>query len=178
MAGLSSWFRTAFAVAQNLPVLAQKLPTTSTHCFLRSTKCCVLIDGTARAFKTMALGEVMLKIHMENTGDIRILECAGRIVRSEAAFTLREAVTSQRDARTIVLDLSEVRAIEGGGLGMLWFLQRWAYERGIRLKLFNPINSVRDRLRCAHPTPPFNIVTREEMMALRALSDSPSALAA
>ena len=120
----------------------------------------------------------MLEIHIENIGDIRIVECEGRIVRSEAAFRLRDAVTSQRAARTIVLDLSEVRAIEGGGLGMLWFLQRWAYERGIRLKLFNPIDSVRDRLRCACPTPPFDIATLQEMMALRALADSPSALAA
>jgi hypothetical protein len=58
----------------------------------------------------------MLKINIESVGDIRILQRTGGIVRSEAAFKLREAVTSQRDARGIVLDLSEVRAIEGGGL--------------------------------------------------------------
>ena len=59
--------------------------------------------------------EVMLSIHIENIADIAIVECEGRIVQSEAAFNLRDAVTSQRDARIIVLDLSEVRAIEGGG---------------------------------------------------------------
>ena len=80
----------------------------------------------------------MMSVAIENIGDLAVIECEGRVVRSEAAFRLREAVTSQQDARVIVLDLSEVRAIEGGGLGMLVFLQRWAYDHDIRLKLFNP----------------------------------------
>ena len=87
----------------------------------------------------------MLDLYIEKIGDLAVVECEGRIVRSEAAFKLREAVTSLRKARIIVLDLSEVRAIEGGGLGMLLFLQRWAYDHDIQFKLFNPIGSVRDR---------------------------------
>jgi anti-anti-sigma regulatory factor len=70
----------------------------------------------------------MLKINVNNIGDLAVVECEGRIVQSEAAFKLREAVTLQTDARIIVLDLSEVYAIEGGGLGMLLFLQRWAQD--------------------------------------------------
>jgi len=138
------------------------------------------VDGTTRALRTTEQGweEVMLGIHIENIGDIAIVECEDRIVRSEAAFKLREAVTSQRDARILVLDLSEVRAIEGGGLGMLLFLQRWAHEHAIRLKLFNPSNSVRDRLERANSIPQFDIATLEEMMALLALADSRYALAA
>ncbi|MGC2366966.1 MAG: hypothetical protein WA555_18310 [Candidatus Sulfotelmatobacter sp.] len=58
----------------------------------------------------------MLSVHIETLGDLAVVECEGRIVRSEAAFTLRKAVSSQGDARIIVLDLSEVPAIEGGGL--------------------------------------------------------------
>ena len=120
----------------------------------------------------------MLSIHVENIGDITIVECKGRIVRSEAAFKLREAVTSQRDARIVVLDLSEVCAIEGGGLGMLWFLLQWAHKHDIGLKLFNLTNSVRDRLQRANPMLQFDITTLEEMMALKALSDSRYTLAA
>jgi anti-anti-sigma regulatory factor len=80
----------------------------------------------------------MLDLHIEKIGELAVVECEGRIVRSEAAFNLREAVTSLRHARIIVLDLSEVRAIEGGGLGMLLFLQRWAYDHDIQFQLFNP----------------------------------------
>jgi anti-anti-sigma regulatory factor len=65
----------------------------------------------------------MLNVTVENIGELAVVECEGRIVQSEAAFKLREAVTSQTDARIVVLELSEVHAIEGGGLGMLLFLQ-------------------------------------------------------
>jgi ABC-type transporter Mla MlaB component len=88
----------------------------------------------------------MLDLHIGKIGELAVVECEGRVVRSEAAFKLREAVTSLRDARIIVPDLSGVGAIEGGGLGMLLFLQRWAYGHDIQLKLFNPIRSVRARL--------------------------------
>ncbi len=92
----------------------------------------------------------MLSVHIENIGEMAVVQCEGRIVRSEAAFKSREAVCSQRDARIIVLDLSEVPAIEGGGLGMLMFLQHWTQEHDIRLKLFNPRQSARDRLEIAN----------------------------
>jgi hypothetical protein len=57
----------------------------------------------------------MLDVHVEKIGELAVVECEGRVVRSEAAFKLREAVTSLRNARIIVLELSEVRAMEGGG---------------------------------------------------------------
>ena len=57
----------------------------------------------------------MLNLSVENIGDLAVVQCEGRIVQSEAAFKLREAVTSQGDARVVVLDLSEVHAVEGGG---------------------------------------------------------------
>ena len=119
----------------------------------------------------------MLTVHVETLGDMAVVECKGRIVRSEAAFKLRKAVTSRRDARIIVLDLTEVPAIEGGGLGMLVFLQRWAYDHDIRLKLFNPRQSVQDRLDHAKPMREFDIATLDEMMALLVRADSRYALA-
>jgi anti-anti-sigma regulatory factor len=114
----------------------------------------------------------MLTVHIENIGDLAVIECEGRIVRSEAAFKLRDAVTLQSDTRIIVLDLSEVSAIEGGGLGMLLFLQRWAQDHDIRLKLFNPRQFVRDRLERVSSMREFDIATLDEMMALLAHSDS------
>jgi anti-anti-sigma regulatory factor len=120
----------------------------------------------------------MLSIHIEKVGDMAVVECEGRIVRSEAAFMLRNAVTSQTEARIVVLDFSEVDAIGGGGLGMLMFLERWAYDHDIRLKLFNPSRSVRERLEHASSMSAFEIATLDEMMALLARADSRYALAA
>ena len=85
----------------------------------------------------------MLKLNIDNIGDLAIVECEGRIVQSEAAFKLRDAVTSQRDARTVVLELSEVHALEGGGLGMLIFLA--AMGSGSR----HPVQAVQSLQICA-----------------------------
>ena len=101
-----------------------------------------------------------------------------RFPQSEAAFKLRDAVTLQSDARTVVLELTEVHALEGGSLGMLIFLQRWARDHDIRLKLFNPSRSVRERLELVSSLSEFDIPTLDEMMALLACADSRYALAA
>jgi anti-anti-sigma factor len=79
--------------------------------------------------------------------DAVIVQCTGRLVRSEAAYCLRDAVRANRGCRSIVLDLSEVEAVGGGGLGMLAFLQRWAEDNGICMKLLNPSPRVQRRLK-------------------------------
>ena len=135
-------------------------------------------DGTTRALETSRLEKNMLTVYMENIGDMAVIECEGRIVQSEDALKLRKAVNLQADARTIVLDLSEVSAVAGGGLGMLVFLQRWAQDHDIRLKLFNPRESVRNMLEHASSMRDFDIATLDEMMALLAIADGRYARAA
>jgi anti-anti-sigma regulatory factor len=110
--------------------------------------------------------DAMLKISTENIGDLAIIECQGRIVQSEAAFRLRDAVTAQESARIVVLELSEVNALEGWGLGMLMFLQRWAQDHDIRFKLFNPSHSLLNRLKRSSSLSEFEIASLDEMMAL------------
>jgi anti-anti-sigma regulatory factor len=107
----------------------------------------------------------MVGVHIENFGDLAIVECEGRIVSSEAAFALRNAVTSQTNARMVILDLSEVHAIGGGGVGMFAFLQRWAHAHDIRLKLFNPSRSLCERLEQTSSIPAFEFATIDEMIA-------------
>jgi anti-anti-sigma regulatory factor len=128
--------------------------------------------------KSEEFGDVMLKLNIDNIGEVAIVECEGRIVQSDAAFKLLEVVTLQSDARTVVLDLSQVDAIEGGGLGMLVFLQRWAQDHDIRFKLFNPCRSVRERLKKVRATSEFDIPTLDELMAVLAQADRRHAVAA
>ena len=120
----------------------------------------------------------MLNVTVENIGELAVVECEGRIVQREAAVKLRKAVTSQTDARIVVLELSEVDAIEGGGLGMLVFLRRWARDHNIRFLLFNPSKAVRNGLKRARSISEFYIPTMDEMMALLAYASSRHALAA
>ena len=101
----------------------------------------------------------------------------GGFVRSDEAFKLRDAVTSQRGARIIVLDLTEMVTIGGGGIGVLVFLQRWCRDHDIRFKLFNPSRSVRQRLENTNAMSEFDIASLDEMMALLGQADRRYALA-
>ena len=120
----------------------------------------------------------MLQSVIEEIGELAVVECKGRIVRSEAALILLRAVTSLEESRIIVLDISEVTAIEGGGLGMLLFLDRWASDHTIQFKLFNPTKSVSKRLELVSAIRPFNIASPQEMMTLFGNAYSRFALAA
>jgi anti-anti-sigma regulatory factor len=92
----------------------------------------------------------MLSLVVEKIGDVTVIHCAGRIVRSEAAFRLRSAVIGQTNARVVLLDLSRVGAVEGGGLGMLVFLHLWTRDHGIQLRVVSPVAGVRQSLERAH----------------------------
>jgi anti-anti-sigma regulatory factor len=107
----------------------------------------------------------MFNIHVEVIGDIAVVQCEGRIVQSDAAYRLRDEILSQRNARVVVVELSEVDTIEGGGLGMLAFLQRWAHDHNIKLKLFNPSSSVQDRLDHSW-MPSLDVASTDEVIAL------------
>jgi anti-anti-sigma regulatory factor len=100
------------------------------------------------------------------------------MVQRESVYKLREAVISQTDARIVVLELSEVRAIGGGGIGMLAFLQRWAREHNIRFLLFHPSKAVEGRLKHARSIAEFYVASLAEMRALLAFANSRYVLAA
>jgi len=120
----------------------------------------------------------MLAMRVENLNDLAIVECRGRIVRSESVFKLRDVVQEQANARIIALDLSAVQAIGGGGLGMLAFLNRWANDHDIQLKLFSPSTPVVDGLVHNRSILNFDIATFHEMMDIFAQADGQYSLAA
>jgi len=106
----------------------------------------------------------MFSVQVVESGDAAVLQCKGRIVRSDAAYILKEMVTAQVTARVVVLDLSEVEALEGGALGMLVFLQRWTHDNGIELKLFNPQGAVRRSLDRASTVCNFELVSEVDVL--------------
>jgi len=79
----------------------------------------------------------MLTVKTERAGDVVVVKCAGRIVRGQES-TLRTAVLSEKLARVFVLDLSDVEAVDAGGLTLLVALHRWTEENRVHLKLVNP----------------------------------------
>jgi anti-anti-sigma factor len=111
-------------------------------------------------------------IHTDKIGKMVVVECEGSIGNAEAAAALRDTVMAEDHVSVIVVDLSEVDSVEGAGLAVLGFLQRWAQRNRVRLKLFNPSRNVRNTLKHAGSSFRFEIASLEEAMALLARADS------
>lgn len=75
-----------------------------------------------------------------------IVQCRGRLVQSEAAFQLRNAVQSNKGVKRVILDFSELDALSGGGLGMLAFLQRWTEQDSIAQTILRPNPEIERKL--------------------------------
>ena len=71
-----------------------------------------------------------------------MLALEGRIVTGEIA-TLRNAVQSQPEVSSLVLDLARVSAIDARGLGLMLELRDETQSRGIRFKVINATRLVR-----------------------------------
>jgi len=112
-----------------------------------------------------------LHIEMEQAGDMAVLQCAGRMVRTEALSLLKDAVTGLPPMRVIVLDLSEVTLLGAGGLGMLVFLHNWACANSIQLKLVNPSRWVRGMLELTGLTSVLNISSVNDVIQIFCNSD-------
>jgi anti-anti-sigma factor len=103
----------------------------------------------------------MLSVMSENRGNAAIFRCSGRIVAGEEAWTLYNTVVSQQEKRVVVLDLTRVRRIDAGGLGVLVSLRRWARGGGVRLQLI-PSDAVQELLDLTSLSSQFEIRPRQE----------------
>jgi anti-anti-sigma factor len=115
---------------------------------------------------------MLFYIKIEQAGDVAVLQCAERIVRGEALQLLKDAVTSLPRVRVIVLELSGVRMIDCGGLGMLVFLHCWTGDNGIQLKVVNPSNFVRQMLELTQLTSVLQVLSVEDASEVPCNSDS------
>jgi anti-anti-sigma factor len=107
-----------------------------------------------------------LHIKSEQTGDVAVLQCTGRIVRGEALHFLKDCVTTLKEPRVVVLDLTAVEMLDGGGLGMLVFLHRRSRDNGIQLKLVNPSDFVREMLNRTRLSCVFDISSVEDAVEI------------
>lgn len=84
----------------------------------------------------------MLKVNARYLGNVAVLALEGRIVTGETA-TLRNAVRSQSEAGSVVLDLARVSAVDARGLGLMLELRDEVQARGVRFKIMNASKFVR-----------------------------------
>lgn len=83
----------------------------------------------------------MFHVTIEESGKTAILHCAGRMVRGHETALLCAALGQYE--RNIVLELSQLDAIDAAGVGALLSLQ----AAGIYLRLMNPTKAVCEVLR-------------------------------
>ena len=110
----------------------------------------------------------MLKVHTRTLGNVAVVCLQGRIVNGETA-ALREAVASQSQARTLLLDLSRVSTIDASGLGLMLDFRRQTQTRGIRFKLINVPTAVSRVLEVTRLDSVFEIGSAAEAMPAPAL---------
>src|SRR5215470_19388699 len=104
---------------------------------------------------------LMLAVNVQNFGDVVVLHCKGRIVAGDA--TLQNAIRSLKDPGAVVLDLTQVDAIDAGGLGVLLDLQAWTHSRHMQLKLAAVSNSVLRVLELTQLDRVFEICSEREL---------------
>lgn len=83
----------------------------------------------------------MLEVTIEGLSNASILRCVGRIVCGHEGALLCAAVG--RYERNLILDLNQIDALDGAGVGALISLQ----AAGIYLQLMNPSQTIREVLR-------------------------------
>ena len=85
----------------------------------------------------------MLTVNIETLGEVVVLRCQGRIVHGYETVLLCSA--ARQEGPNLVLDLTQVDAIDTAGIGALVALQ----GAGVYLKLMNPTEPVREVLKVA-----------------------------
>ena len=97
----------------------------------------------------------MLNVTVEKISSVLTFKCSGRLVRGDETTILCAAIHQQE--RELNLDLSEVTAIDAGGIGALVSLQ----AAGLYLRLINPTPPVREVLRLTKLDSLFEVLATE-----------------
>ena len=109
----------------------------------------------------------MFNIDVEKTSDVAIVRCMGRLVRGAAVSTLKSVVVSEKSTRMILLDLSEIEALDAGGVNALVGLHHWALTRGIKVKIVDPSRFVLEMMSSFHLDRVFEISSlRDALLVL------------
>jgi anti-anti-sigma factor len=106
------------------------------------------------------------EVAIDHSTHLAVVRCKGRLVRGEPVHELKQAVTANPNARVVLIDLSEVETIDGGGLGVLVMLRRWSRDNGISLKLVSPSPFVSDLLERTHLRQFFEVSSVTEVLAI------------
>ena len=89
-----------------------------------------------------------MKIATRTIGDVRILDCSGKITLGEGMLSLRNTLheTMQSGANKIVLNLAHTKYIDSAGIGELVNTYNSVTNAGGQMKLLNLTKKISDPL--------------------------------
>jgi anti-sigma B factor antagonist len=89
-----------------------------------------------------------MKIEMRTVGDIRILDCSGKITLGEGTMTVRNTVRDilKNNGKKIIVNLADVSYIDSSGIGELVSTYTTVTNNGGQLKLLNLTKKIQELL--------------------------------
>ena len=89
-----------------------------------------------------------MKIEMRTIGDIRILDCSGKITLGEGTMAVRNTVRDilKDNGKKILLNLANVNYIDSSGIGELVSTYTTVTNNGGQLKLLNLTKKINELL--------------------------------
>lgn len=107
-----------------------------------------------------------MKIEVRTVGDVRILDCSGKITLGEGTMSIRNAVRDivQGGAKKIVLNLADVNYIDSSGVGELVSTYTTVINNGGKLKLLSLTKKIREVLAITKLLTVFEVFEDEKAM--------------
>jgi anti-sigma B factor antagonist len=105
-----------------------------------------------------------MKIETRTVGDVRILDCSGKITLGEGTMAVRNTVRDilKSNGKKIILNLAEVNYIDSSGIGELVSTYSTVANNGGQLKLLNLTKKINELLAITKLLTVFQVFDNEQ----------------
>jgi len=105
-----------------------------------------------------------MKIATRTIGDVRVLDCSGKITLGEGTMAVRNAVRDilKDNGKKIILNLSDVNYIDSSGIGELVSTYTTVTNHGGSLKLLNLTKKIHELLAITKLLTVFQVFENEQ----------------
>jgi anti-sigma B factor antagonist len=105
-----------------------------------------------------------MKIETRTVGDVRILDCSGKITLGEGTMAVRNSVRDilKNNGKKIILNLAEVNYIDSSGIGELVSTYSTVANSGGQLKLLHLTKKIQELLAITKLLTVFQVFDNEQ----------------
>jgi anti-sigma B factor antagonist len=106
-----------------------------------------------------------MKIEMRTVGDVRILDCSGKITLGEGTMAVRNTVRDilKDNGKKIILNLADVNYIDSSGIGELVSTYTTVTSSGGQLKLLSLTKKIHELLQITKLLTVFQVFDSEDV---------------